>query len=311
VHLLQAFPPYALTQTCHCRRVSTTRTNSTTTTRLALEGLELTKESSRGSRAALARTIEVLEGDEGSLDTGDLAVLRVVKREADSDAWVVDSVAGRSVSLEGIDVDILSRGAGAGNLDGFAVRAVHGTITVTGAGRVDTSGETERRNLRSESITSRCGRCSRGRCRSSRGSGWASGDLACLGGSEGSRESGSRRRAADTRTAEVLEGDELSLNTDDGSLGGVVAGELDTDTRVVDGMTSGHVGVERVDEIVPRWRAVARDVDVVDTLAVTIAIRSGTSHDTEVENLAGIHRATDGDRRDSRDEEGTHSSSGS
>ena len=76
-------------------------------------------------------TVQVLQSNNSSLNTGDLRVDGVVKREGDLDAGVVDRNSGLNVGIDGLVESVLIGRASARDLDRFAISAVDGTITIT------------------------------------------------------------------------------------------------------------------------------------------------------------------------------------
>jgi hypothetical protein len=123
---------------CWWRRRRRRRGSITT----SLNGLLLGKESGRHGRATLTRTIQILEGDQDGLNTCNLLSGAIPSREAERrDVGVVDDMPSIEVSIQRRDDLPTIRRARAWNFDRLAIRAIDGTITVTGASGVATLGK--------------------------------------------------------------------------------------------------------------------------------------------------------------------------
>lgn len=156
--------------------------------RSLLGGRELCREGRRGGGAALAGTVQVLNGDNGGLNARSLVGVSVAGGEGDSNSGarssgmstlvaaqygqdiLVDSLAGLDVSSELLDVHILRGRARARDKDGLAIRAVDRAVAVAVAVGVHAGVEAEwgreRRNLArrgcaTDGIARRSGRRSR------------------------------------------------------------------------------------------------------------------------------------------------------
>jgi len=272
--------------------------------------------------------MKVLEGDEGSVDTCQLGSLRVIGGEREGNSWVVDNLSGIDVLQDFLDEISLRRWACAGNLDGGSICSFDGTVAVTSSSGVATGSEAEAGNEGRFVVGWGCFRGSLGSgLRSSllRGCFLRSGLLwgSLLGssglGSELTRcrlgvdggllgdESGGGRRASNTRAVEVLESDQGSVNARLLSTLRAVSGERDSNSGVVDSVTSGNVCVQRSNEGCARRWASAWDQDglsvgSIDTIAVAVTVGVDTGSTTKLGNQIFGNTAFDGDGGDRGDE---------
>jgi hypothetical protein len=106
-----------------------------------LNRLLLSHESGRNGGTALAGSIQVLERDEGSAHASELVCLGGAKRERHSNAGVVGSMTRTNVVIQFPDEITTVWGASARDLDGLAISANNGSITIASAGGVTTSTE--------------------------------------------------------------------------------------------------------------------------------------------------------------------------
>jgi hypothetical protein len=105
------------------------------------DGLLLGNEGGRDCGAALSRPVQVLERDERSGHASELVPFGGAKREGNSNAGVVGSMTRTNVVIQFPDEIATVWGASAGNLDGLAISANNGSITIASAGGVTTSTE--------------------------------------------------------------------------------------------------------------------------------------------------------------------------
>ncbi len=287
----------------------------------------------RDCGAADARAVEVLEGDEERDDARLLLALGVARRERHADAGVVDRVARGDVRVQLPDELVPVRRARARDVD-----VVHALAVARAVGAVALA-DTEVGHERGVNATSRRrggrsrGSGSRGRRRRRRCSSRDSGDGVRAVLDSLNLRAPRRRdlRASDTRTMEVLERDGRGVEACEGGRLGVVLGEGELDSGVVDRVAGGDVRVELANELAAVGRARARDVGVVDTLAVTerektsvrcscsdcedrkdepSAVRGDTLLNTELRNEGRVDITTaegegaDGDRDGGSREEG-------
>jgi len=225
--------------------------------------------------------VEVLEGDETSLDASTLGVGRPVSREGDCDGWVVHCVASGDVCLESGDEVPLRRRASTGDLDGCSGRTVDGTVTVSSSRGVPPSGEAKVRRkvrnvLRSSPLLELLILATLDHLK-----------LAFVDSSLLREERSGRGWATYAWSVQVLEGNDDGLDTRDLGRGGVVRREVNRCNGILDSVACGDVGVQlRQQDRHRRW-AGARDQDTVRTLAVSMSVRARTSLDTKRRDEVG------------------------
>jgi len=121
--------------------------------------------------------VQVLEGNERSIDTCKLGCGRAVGGEGEGDAGVVDNLSCCDVEGDIVDEVSLRGGASAGDSYGLSVGSVNSSIAVTSSGGVNTGLEAKAGYQAGDAgSVSRCsssgcssGCSGRGRCGSSRG----------------------------------------------------------------------------------------------------------------------------------------------
>jgi hypothetical protein len=106
-------------------------------------GLLLSHESGRDGRAALSRSIKVLESDEGSVHASKLVFLGGAKREWYTNARVVGGMSSTNVVIQFPDEITTVGRASTGDLDGLTIGAINGTVAIASASGVTTGRETK------------------------------------------------------------------------------------------------------------------------------------------------------------------------
>jgi hypothetical protein len=283
-----------------------------------LESSLLSREGRGRSGASYSRAVQVLEGNERSVDTRKLGCLGVVGGEGEGDAGVVNNLSCCDVEGDIVDEVSLGRRASARDSDRLSVGTVDSSIAVTSSGGVNTGLETEAGyqagNAGSVSrggggCSSRgCGCSSRGRCGSSSGRGRGS-----CAGLDGSLLRGEGRRgcgASYSGTVKVLKSNEGSVNASELGCLGAIGGECDRDGRVVRCVACIDVGVEVGSEGGSIRRASARNSDGLsvgtDDGTITVTSSSGVNircmSERRDQGCGYITSVVDGDRRDGGDE---------
>jgi hypothetical protein len=99
-----------------------------------LNSSELSAESRGSCWASNSRSVQVLEGDDSSLDTGSGRSIVASCWEADCYTWVVSSMAGRDVGFEVRNESITVGRAGTRNLDVIDTDTVTSAIWILAGG---------------------------------------------------------------------------------------------------------------------------------------------------------------------------------